>query len=80
MPWSFGWRTLKVAVSFEGEGISVGAGRISPHLRVDHINTDWDKRSCVKRSYRRLFTNPSFKRGKLHCSSSATNTIFVSDQ
>lgn len=49
MPWLFGWRTLTAAVSLEGEGISVGAGRISPHLRVVHINIDWDKRCCVKR-------------------------------
>lgn len=47
-----GQRTLAAAVSLEGESISVGAGRISPHLRVVHINTDWDKRCCAKRQYK----------------------------
>lgn len=47
--------------SLEGEGISVGPGKISPHLRTAHINTNWDKRCYIKRLYKRLFIKPFFK-------------------
>lgn len=50
MAWPFGWRTLTAAASLEGKGISVGAGRISPHLRVAHINTVWEKDAVSKDS------------------------------
>lgn len=58
MPYSFGWRTLTDSVILEEEGISVGAGGISGHLGVVHINTDWDKRCCVVRQEEAI---PSFR-------------------
>lgn len=29
--------------SLEGKGISVGPGKISPHLKLTDINTNWKK-------------------------------------